>query len=142
MKDLEDGEPGMPFLDTHNHNTEVTLSGVTYARSVEIINGYTVTFEDGMYTVVCSGANHNIDDVKTVNQVSLIINNSAGLQVVTSGSGLSAAEQDKLDELWRIAGLDIANPMTVTPSARNAGTGVSQAITGDGTTTSTVTRNP
>jgi hypothetical protein len=142
LKSLEDDEPGQPFLDTHDHGTEKVLAGVTYARSFEVINGYTVEFEDGQYTVSAEGANHNISDVKVANQVSLIVNNSAGLQTVTSGSGLSAAEQAKLDELWRLAGLDIANPMTVTPSARDAGASVSQTITGDGTTTSTVTRNP
>lgn len=79
LKALEESEEGMPFLDTHNHNTEVELAGLTYARIVEIINGYTVEFEDGQYTVNCVGANHNLSDVKVANQVSLIVNNAAGL---------------------------------------------------------------
>ena len=37
-------------------------------------------------------------------------------------------------------GLDIDNPMTVTPTARISGD-VSQTIAGDGETTSTVTRD-
>ena len=45
----------------------------------------------------------------------------------------------KLDELHRLQGLDADNPMTVTPTARTAGN-ITQAITGDGLTTSTVTR--
>lgn len=96
LKDLEDNPDGMAFPDTHRHNTEVTLSGVTYARFVEIINGYTVTFEDGQYAVRCVGANHNLADVKNVNQVSLIIGNSAGLITVSSGSGLSQEEHNWL----------------------------------------------
>jgi hypothetical protein len=79
LKDLEDSEAGMTFPDTHAHNTEVVLGGVTYARIIEIINGYTVEFEDGQYTVNCVGANHNLAEVKVPNQVSLIINNAAGL---------------------------------------------------------------
>jgi hypothetical protein len=79
LKDLEDDEEGMAHVDTHRHNTEVTLSGLTYARVVEIINGYTVEFEDDQYTVNCTGANHNLADVKVANQVSLIVNNAAGL---------------------------------------------------------------
>lgn len=79
LKDLEDDIEGMAHLDTHNHITEVLLSGITYARFVEIINGYTVEFEDGQYTISCVGANHNLGDVKVANQVSLIINNAAGL---------------------------------------------------------------
>lgn len=79
LKGLEDDPDGMPFPSTHNHNTEITLAGLTYARAVEIINGYTVQFEDGQYTVNCVGANHNLSDVKVANQVSLIVNNAAGL---------------------------------------------------------------
>lgn len=79
LKDLEDNEDGIIFPRTHNHNTEVTLSGLNYARIVEIINGYTVEFENAQYTVACTGANHNIADVKVPNQVSLIVNNAAGL---------------------------------------------------------------
>ncbi len=64
LKDIEDGE-GIPFEDTHRHNVEVVLSGVTYARSVEIINVYTVEFEDdgtpnGQTTVRIYGANNTI----------------------------------------------------------------------------------
>jgi hypothetical protein len=96
LKDIEDSEEGMAFPDTHRHNTAVTLSGVTYARTVEIINGYTVTFENGNYSVRCVGANHNIGDVKNVNSVSLIIGNAAGLISVSSGSGLDASQDAKL----------------------------------------------
>ena len=46
LKDLEDSDAGMPFEDTHRHNTTVVISGVVFARTFEIINGYTVTFED------------------------------------------------------------------------------------------------
>lgn len=79
LRDEEDSENGQPFPHTHNHVTEVTIGGVTYARLVEIINGYTVTFDDDQYTVFAVGANHNLADVKNPNQVSLVVNNSAGL---------------------------------------------------------------
>jgi len=89
LKDLEDDANGMQLPDTHRHNTQIILSGVTYARTVEIINGFTVEFEDGQYVVTCVGANHNLADVKVANQVSLIIGNSAGL-IVTGGSVVDA----------------------------------------------------
>jgi hypothetical protein len=87
LKDIEDSEDGITFPDTHRHNSEVVLSGVTYSRVVEIINGYTVAFQDTgtPYAVRCVGANHNLADVKTVNNVSLIIGNSAGLITVSTG---------------------------------------------------------
>ena len=58
---------------------------------------------------------------------------------VEVGSGLSAEEQTKLDELHKLQGLDASNPMTVTPTSRAAGT-ISQVISGDGENTTTVTR--
>ncbi len=79
LKDIEDSEEGMPFLDTHQHNTEVEVGGLTLARVVEIINGYTVTFEDGQYAVNLTGANSNVGDVVNVNQVSVRSFNSAGM---------------------------------------------------------------
>lgn len=79
LRALEASEDGMPFPETHSHSTERVLSGISYARFVEIINGYTVEFEDGQYGVSLSGANNNILDVKVPNQVSILANNSAGL---------------------------------------------------------------
>jgi hypothetical protein len=101
LKALEASEAGMPFADTHSHNTTVELSGVTYARSVEVKNGYTVNFEDGTYQVSCVGANHNLGDVKTVDNVSLLIGNSAGLIQVSSGSGVLPSDiVDIADAVW------------------------------------------
>lgn len=82
LRDLEDSDNGMAYLRTHNHNTTVVLSGITYARIVEIINGYTVTFEEGQYAVNLIGANSNVSDVTNVNSVSVRPNNSAGLVIV------------------------------------------------------------
>lgn len=101
LKDIEDSDDGMIFPDTHRHNTEVVLSGVTYARTFEILPPYTVEFEDvGVpYIVRCVGANHNLADVKTLNQVSLIIGNSAGL--IVSGSSLTTDQSQKLENIAR-----------------------------------------
>ena len=46
----------------------------------------------------------------------------------------------RVTEVWQIHGLDAANPMTVTPTSRVSGS-ISQVISGDGTSTSTVTRS-
>jgi hypothetical protein len=101
LKNLEDDE-GIPFLDTHRHNTEVTVAGVTYARTLEIINGYSIEFEDGQYTVRLVGSNNNFFDVEAgilvQNQVSVIPTNSAGLIVAGGGSGPTAAQI--ADAVW------------------------------------------
>lgn len=101
LKDLEDNEQGISYLDTHRRNAPVTLSGTTYAQTFEIINGYTITFEDGVYRVKVVGANNNIADVTNVNSVSLLITNSAGLIQVTSGSGVLPQDIiDIADAVW------------------------------------------
>ena len=86
LKDLEDDSIGMALVDSHRHATEVILSGVTYARFFELINGFTIEIEDGQYTVQFVGANHNLADARVQNQVSYVIGNSAGL-IVVSGVG-------------------------------------------------------
>ena len=94
LKDWEDSEVGMAMPDTHRRNAPVTLSGTTYAQTLEIINGYTITLEPTAtpWTARVVGGNHNVADVKTVNHVSLLIGNSAGLIVGGGGGGASAAE--------------------------------------------------
>jgi hypothetical protein len=105
LKSWEDSEVGITQPDTHKHNTEVTIAGITYARTVEILAPYSVEFEDGQYSVRLDGSNNNIWDIQNgilvQNQVQVIPTNSAGLQIVTQGSGVT--EQDKLDiadQVW------------------------------------------
>lgn len=86
---LADDEQGITYDLPFVHNTEVTVAGVTYARFIEIINGYTVQFTpDSQWTARLTGSNNNIFDtgVLVQNQVQVIPNNSAGLQVVTTGA--------------------------------------------------------
>jgi hypothetical protein len=106
LKDIEDSPDGMAQPDTHRHNSPVTLAGTTYARSMEIINGFTVEFEDGQYAVRCIGANHNIGDVKVLNQVSLIIGNAAGLIVyVNNVSGGVGTVDEVKAAVWSATNL-------------------------------------
>ena len=79
LKNLEDSEVGMIYPDTHKHNSEVSLGGLTYARVIEMINDFTITFEDGQYAVNLVGANSNVADKVNVNQVSVRSANSAGM---------------------------------------------------------------
>lgn len=95
LKDKEDSIEGMVFESTHTHNTEVPLGNLVLSRVVQLINGYTVTFEDGQYAVDLVGANSNIGDKVNLNQVSVRSYNSGGLITVTSGSGVTP--QDVLD---------------------------------------------
>lgn len=88
---------GVAWPTTHTHNTQELLAGVLYARIIRINPPYVVTFEDLPYAVEFVGANTNIHEVTTVNQVQIRPNNSAGLQIVETGiSGLTAAESAAL----------------------------------------------
>jgi hypothetical protein len=109
LKNLEDDVEGMPFLDTHQHNTQVTVAGTTFARTLEIINGYTVQFTpDAQWTVRLVGSNNNIFDVENgilvQNQVQVIPTNSAGLIVGEGGSAPTAAQV--ADAVWDEAQAD------------------------------------
>ncbi len=83
LKNIEDSSDGMPFERTHKHNTEVVILGTVFARVLEIINGYSITFEDAAYTVKLVGSNNNFFDtaggILNRNQVQVIPTNSAGL---------------------------------------------------------------
>lgn len=98
LNSLQDDEDGMPFDTTHVHTPPLTISGVTLARAVEIINGYTVEFENLQYSVNIVGGNSNLSDVKVQNQVSVNTSNSAGL-VETEGNPSGSSQQ------WSALGL-------------------------------------
>lgn len=92
LKAWEDDPEGIVHPKTHNHNTEVTIVGTTYYRTIEIIPPYSITFEDGQYSVILQGSNNNIWDVQNgilnQNQVQVIPTNTAGGQIVSVGSGV------------------------------------------------------
>jgi len=91
LKALESDDTGICFVDTHRHSTEVTVAKVPYARVIEIINGYSITFDpDILYSVRLEGSNNNIFDIESgilnQNTVQVIPTNSAGL--IVSGGGV------------------------------------------------------
>lgn len=82
------------------HNTEVTVAGVTYARFMEMINNYSLIMTpNSASTVRLQGSNNNLFDVQNnileQNAVQVIPNNSAGLVVIDTGSGVTP--QDIID---------------------------------------------
>lgn len=83
IRSLEASLEGMPFQRILDHNPEYTVAGVTYARKIEVVNSYTVEFENGAWSVQLNGSNNNIWDigagVLVQNQVQVIPTNAAGL---------------------------------------------------------------
>ena len=98
------GEDGIVFDDCITHNTEITVAAVTYARFIELINGYAVQMTpDSQFTVELTESNNNLHDVAAgalvQNQVQVITTNAAGLITVISGSGLDAGQDTKLTRI-------------------------------------------
>jgi len=148
VMDLLSSEPFAWMPDAYDHNSEYTVVGVTYARKVEMINGYSITFENNVYTVRLAGSNNNIFDVEggilnPSGNVTVVGQNSAGLIVVTSGSGLSAAQATQLIEIYTRLGLNLADPITDTTGGIDSDSGdIEITRSGDGETSSRLVREP
>ena len=99
--DIQDGEEGISYLDIVRNTPPLTVAGVTLARVIEIINGYTITFENGAWAVNIVGGNSNLADVVNKNSVSVNTGNSAGF-IQGSGSGLTAAQATTLELIRKI----------------------------------------
>lgn len=115
LKAYEAAVYGIYLYKTHNHNTEVTLGNLTFARVIEILPPYTVTFQDGQYAVNLVNANSNISDKTNVNQVSVRSANSAGLVAATSTVTQSDVE-GIADAVWD----ELLTTHTATGSAAKA----------------------
>lgn len=79
-------------------NTKVDFAGVDYAPFDDMLNGYTVEFLGAATRVDLLGSNNNIVDVLVDNGVSVVPSNSAGLQIVSVGSGLSVDQNQLLED--------------------------------------------
>lgn len=102
LRAAEASETGIVYKDTHNWSAAKFIGGVDLAPVHEMINGYTVTFEAGIYAVKLKGANNNVVDVMNINTVSTQTSNSAGLIKVNTGGGDGGV--DHTDQLNTIEG--------------------------------------
>jgi hypothetical protein len=95
MNDLMDDEAGIVLPDYAIRNAPVTVAGTTFAQTIEIINGFSIEYDDspGAYSVRLAGSNNNLFDVENgilaQNDVQVIATNSAGL--VETGAADTAA---------------------------------------------------
>lgn len=92
--------------------------------------------------VAYRGAVATIDDVGNwLNVVSATTGGATNLDAPISGiqTSIDDLPTGQIDELHKLHGLDLANPMTVTPTLRTVAS-ISQTLSGDGIATTTVTR--
>jgi len=126
---------GRPTVDINGAAIDVNIrnyvGGITFAGQTQAQN----TTLDILSGTVEIASSCTAGTVVVRGDVTLIDNSGAGCTVVN----LSSLE--KIRELWQLQGLDSTDAMTVTPTSRKtASNGIDQVITGDGVTTSTVTR--
>lgn len=101
IKALEDDPEGMPWPKVTRHNTVITIDGIQYVRSWEILPPYTVVClpDTGWRLRMDGQSNNNIhsEGILTLNSVQVIPQNSAGNTVTQTGvSGLTAQESADL----------------------------------------------
>lgn len=130
MNDLMDDEEHIWMPDYAVRNAPVTVAGTTFAQTIEIVNGFSVNFENLAYSVRLAQSNNNLFDVESgilvvSALVTVIGQNSAGL--VLAGSALTGAQADQLAEIHNDRGLDSGDPKTVTENA--AGTSYDEDTT-------------
>lgn len=102
----EYNETGIIWPHVFSHNTVVTLGGIDYARIVEILSPYTVTFDDTGGGWVCNllNSNNNILDVTNLTSVQVRSNNSAGLVGVREIQNTAYAQQVSIDVVNGVSG--------------------------------------
>jgi hypothetical protein len=105
MMSLLASEPYIWMPDSFNHNTQVVVAGVTYARTLTTLNGYSYTFSpDSQWSALLEGSNNDFWDIEAgflnQNQVQVIPTNAAGL-IVNEGQALGQGDLDNIaDAVW------------------------------------------
>ena len=137
LADYLDSEVGIGLPNAFSHNTQVTISGVVYARTLSLLAPYTVTFENAAYQVkLVGGTNNNLLDVLNPNNVSVIPANSAGLQTVSTSGGSGATPA----EIWSYGSRTLTSAPTIPPTAEENATAVLAALIEGGLTLRDVLR--
>ena len=125
-----------------------TLTGVAYIpAAVSVAFGVPVDNTTGTAALTPASVwNHLLSAITTSSTIGTLLKTNIDA-TISSRSTLTAAnvrteltpELTEIGEIHAIHGLDIANALTVTPTSRTSGA-ITQAITGDGTTSTIVTR--
>ncbi|RLA01023.1 MAG: hypothetical protein DRQ42_04170 [Gammaproteobacteria bacterium] len=100
-----------PAIVDHS-NQRLDFAGANYAGFDELINGYTIQITGVATRVDLLGSNNNIVDVLIPTGVSVVPSNSAGLQIVSTGSGLDSEQDNKLTYINERLDGDITKPNT------------------------------
>ena len=129
-------------LDTSNLDTTVSSRSSTFELST--VNDNIINTGNSNWATA-TGFSTFDPSTDTVANVTNVANNADmrgtdGANTIAPENGKIANIEELVDELHKLQGLDASNPMTVTPTSRTTGR-ISQTISGDGQTTTTVTRD-
>ena len=126
---------------TISSRSTATTAGIADAVWDEATSGHTTSGTYGGQVVRSTNANNELQ-INAQNHAAANVHQFQA-EVITSSafdaSVITAFAVPELQEIHAIHGLKSGSALTVTPSSRVAGA-ISQSITGDGTTTTTVTR--
>jgi len=146
IRDLEDDAEGIIYPAVISYK-RIDLGGGGYFHAVDLINGYQLKFPiPGSYII-----NGNLGGT-IIPVAGVYVERKTSAAFATSSSGGAGAaptvqeirqEIDnnsiKLNEIYKILGLDIDNPLVITPDSRVADA-IELEITGDKKTLTIVTR--
>lgn len=142
IHDAQDAEVGIPFDPIADFFNPVTLTPTssTFLNIVLRDQWRIESFSSSGTLVVGSGNVVNVNngiDIFVPNALVSMVNNTsqAGVLVTGGGSGLSAAEALQLADVYKLLGLDITDPVTVTPTGIDSDSGdIDVNFSGDGVT--------
>ena len=123
-------------------------SGLSIPIYLFLLNGWRVRPMEADHNLVITGnlfvEGGGVPVVNTLGAFNVAVQYTVPVQaqgIATGGSGgLTTQQATMLVELWQRLGLDPAAPLIATASAITAGGDIEIALTGDGTTSSTATR--
>jgi hypothetical protein len=124
-----------------NDLSTATTAGIADAVWDETTSGHTTSGTYGGRIVRATNANNELQ-INAQNHAAANVHQFQTAVITASAfdaSVLTAFAVPELQEIHAIHGLKSGSALTVTPSSRAAGA-ITQSITGDGTTTTTVTR--
>lgn len=125
--------------------TPIGATGFFTGATFILVNGWKIRGASHDHQLFLNGNLFSDDGVVSspnpTNAVEVFVNSAVAAQGIATGSGVPADLAAKIEELWQMRGLDTANPVTVTETEETSGA-IELDITGDGETTSTLTRRP
>lgn len=150
IHDAQDAEVALPFPPIADFFNPVTLTGTTKTfLNIVLRDQWRIESSSLSGTLVVGAGNvvnvNNGIDIFVPNVLVNMVNNTsaAGVLVTGGGSGLSTAEALQLADIYKRLGLDVTDAITDTTAGIDSASGdIEITRTGDGITTSTLTRQP